>query len=135
MARRSAFSVTVMAVACPQTRNPEGVDPEDTRYHLLKLLEGRAEVNQRQLAEAMGVSVGKVHYVLRGLIDKGYVKAFNFKNNKNKRAYLYTLTPSGLSEKLRITRRYLTRRMREYEHIQTEIAALRVELEGTGAES
>lgn len=102
--------------------------PDETRYHLLKLLEANPDATQRELAAAMGVSVGKTHYVLRGLIDKGFVKADNFRRSDNKRAYLYKLTPAGVSEKLRVTRRYLARREAEYEQIRTEIEALQAEL-------
>ena len=102
--------------------------PDDNHYQLLKQLEDNPDLSQRQLAEAMGVSVGKAHYLLRGLIEKGYVKAANFRNSSNKRAYLYQLTPAGVTEKMRITRRYLARRQREYEAIRAEIAALEAEL-------
>ncbi len=106
---------------------------EETHYRILKLLEANPEASQRELAEAMGVSVGKTHYVLRGLIDKGLVKAQNFRRSDNKRAYLYKLTPAGVSEKIRITRRYLANRQAEYEQIRAEIEELRAELEGQGA--
>ncbi|SCX79072.1 EPS-associated transcriptional regulator, MarR family [Thiohalorhabdus denitrificans] len=107
---------------------------EDTHYHLLRILEANPEATQRELAEAMGVSVGKMHYVLRGLIDKGLVKAHNFRRSDNKRAYLYQLTPAGVAEKVRITRRYLARRREEYERIQDEIEVLEAELKDRGAE-
>lgn len=106
------------------------MSPEESRYHLLKLLEANPDATQRQLAAAMGVSVGKTHYVLRGLIDKGFVKASNFRRSDNKRAYLYKLTPAGVREKLRITRRYLARRQAEYERIRAEIEELKAEVEG-----
>lgn len=102
--------------------------PDEIRYHLLKLLEASPDATQRELASAMGVSVGKTHYVLRGLIDKGFVKADNFRRSDNKRAYLYQLTPAGVSEKLRVTRRYLVRRQAEYEQIRAEIEELRAEV-------
>ncbi|MEF8794357.1 MAG: MarR family EPS-associated transcriptional regulator [Thiohalorhabdus sp.] len=102
---------------------------EDTHYHLLRLLEANPEASQRELAEAMGVSVGKMNYLLRGLLDKGLVKARNFRRSDNKRGYLYQLTPTGVAEKVRITRRYLARRRAEYERIQAEIEALEAELD------
>ena len=101
---------------------------EDTTYHLLRILEDNPQATQRELAEAMGVSVGKTNYVLRGLTEKGWVKARNFQRADNKRAYLYQLTPAGVSEKVRMTRRYLARRRAEYERIRAEIAALEAEL-------
>ena len=97
---------------------------DETHYHLLRLLEDNPEATQRELAEAMGVSVGKAHYLLRGLMDKGLVKARNFRRSDNKRAYLYQLTPAGVGEKVRVTRRYLARRREEYERIRSEIEML-----------
>ena len=105
---------------------------EGTHLHLLRLLEDNPEATQRELAEAMGVSVGKAHYLLRGLMDKGLVKARNFRRSDKKRAYLYQLTPAGVAEKVRVTRRYLARRREEYERIRAEIEMLEAELnEGT----
>ena len=106
---------------------------EDTHYLLLRLLENNPEATQRELAEAMGVSVGKAHYLLRGLMDKGLVKARNFRRSDNKRAYLYQLTPAGVAEKVRVTRRYLAKRRAEYERIQAEIQALEAELGEEGS--
>ncbi|PSQ91661.1 MAG: MarR family EPS-associated transcriptional regulator [Proteobacteria bacterium SW_6_67_9] len=97
-------------------------------YHLLRLLEDNPGLTQRQLAEAMGVSTGKAHYMLRGLVDKGLVKAENFRRSDNKRAYLYKLTPAGISEKVRVTRKYLAQRRAEYDAIRAEIEQLEAEL-------
>ncbi|QIT57252.1 MarR family EPS-associated transcriptional regulator [Aquisalimonas sp. 2447] len=101
---------------------------DHTHYQLLKLLEANPHMSQRQLAEAAGVSVGKMNYLLRGLADKGLVKAENFRRSDNKLAYLYKLTPAGVTEKMRVTRRYLARRKAEYEAIREEIATLQKEL-------
>ena len=110
------------AVACPNVLS------DHTRYQLLRLLEANPGMNQRQLAEAAGVSVGKMNYMLRGLADKGLVKAENFRRSDNKLAYLYKLTPAGVTEKMRVTRRYLAKRKAEYEAIREEIATLQREL-------
>ncbi|WP_440997954.1 MarR family EPS-associated transcriptional regulator [Arhodomonas sp. SL1] len=99
-----------------------------TRYRVLKILESDPGMNQRQIAEAMGVSVGKANYVLKGLKEKGLIKAENFRRSDKKLAYLYKLTPNGVAEKIQITRRYLSQRMAEYEAIREEIAALKAEL-------
>ncbi|HYW91993.1 MAG TPA: MarR family EPS-associated transcriptional regulator [Gammaproteobacteria bacterium] len=101
---------------------------EETRYRLLRLLEQNPALSQRNLAREMGVSVGKVNYCLRALLDKGLVKVGNFRNSRNKRAYLYTLTPRGLGEKSRITRAFLARKLNEYERLEKEIEALRAEV-------
>lgn len=98
-----------------------------THYRLLKLLQDNPELTQRELAEAAGVSLGKINYCLKALIEKGLVKAGNFKNNPNKKAYAYLLTPKGIEEKARITLRFLRRKQQEYEAIKQELADLQNE--------
>ncbi len=98
---------------------------ETTHYRLLKLLESNPELSQRQLAKALGISLGKVNFCLAALIEKGVLKANNFRNSQNKLAYMYLLTPTGVEEKARITLRYLKSKMREYEILQLELEELR----------
>ena len=100
---------------------------ESTRYRLLKLLEANPELSQRELAKQLGISLGKVNFCLSALIEKGLLKASNFRNNKNKPAYMYLLTPAGVEEKARVTIRYLKLKMQEYENLRTEIDELRHE--------
>ncbi len=102
---------------------------EETSYRLIKILEANPEISQRQLAQEMGISLGKVNYCLKGLIEKGIIKAQNFKNSKNKLAYAYLLTPDGLEEKARITARYLKCRLTEYQVLQREIEMLQKEVQ------
>ena len=102
---------------------------EDINYQVLKLIEQNPELSQRQLAEEMGVSLGKANYCLRAFIDKGLVKAKNFKNSSNKAAYLYLLTPKGVKAKTRITAAYLQRKISEYEELRDEIESLQAEVE------
>ncbi len=90
----------------------------------MRLLEVNPDLTQRQLAEALGVSVGGLNYCLKALIQKGFVKVNNFRQSKNKFGYVYLLTPSGASEKARLTASFLQRKMREYEAIKAEIEAL-----------
>lgn len=101
-------------------------------YELLRHLADQPAASQRGLAERLGVSVGKVNYCLRALVDKGWVKANNFRRSDNKLAYAYLLTPTGASAKLRLTRDFLARKEQEFESLQHEIAALRGELEEQG---
>ena len=101
----------------------------DSHYKLLKLLEHNPQATQRELATALGVSLGKVNYCLKALIDKGHVKAENFRNSDNKAAYLYLLTPRGLRAKAKISVQYLDRKLREYEALRTEIDELRSEMD------
>ena len=72
---------------------------DEYRYKLLRILESNPQASQRELARALGVSVGKVNHCLNALIEKGWLKARNFKNSKNKRAYMYYLTPRGIDAK------------------------------------
>ena len=100
---------------------------ETTHYKLLKLLEVQPQLSQRQLAQELGVSLGKVNFCLKALIEKGLLKATNFRNNKNKLAYMYLLTPSGIEEKASITLRFLKHKLHEFEALQIEIEELRRE--------
>jgi EPS-associated MarR family transcriptional regulator len=100
---------------------------EDSHYKLLKLLERNPQASQRELAAELGVSLGKVNYCLKALIDRGHVKARNFKNADNKAAYLYLLTPKGIRAKARITSAYLQRKLGEYESLRAEIEELQAE--------
>jgi MarR family transcriptional regulator, temperature-dependent positive regulator of motility len=101
---------------------------EDTHYQVLKILEQNPQISQRELAGEMGVSLGKVNYCLKALMDKGLVKAKNFKNSANKRAYFYVLTPRGIEAKARISVRFLQRKLEEYEALRAEIEELRAEV-------
>jgi len=104
-------------------------DPDGARLAVLRLLEADPSLTQRGLSEALGLSLGKTHYVLHALLDKGLVKIGNFRRSKRKTAYAYALTPAGLREKLRLTRSFLSRKESEYRQLQAIIAALRAELE------
>ena len=93
-------------------------DAEAARLAVLRLLEQRPDMSQRELSEALGLSLGKTHYVLHSLLDRGLVKAGNFRRSGNKLAYAYVLTPTGLREKLRLTRAFLSRKEAEFEQLQ-----------------
>lgn len=106
----------------------------DREIHLklLRHLAANPKVSQRELAEYLGVSLGKTNYCLGALVDMGLVKARNFKNNANKRAYLYLLTPKGIKEKAKISLRFLQRKIEEHEALHAEIEELRNELKNDG---
>ena len=95
---------------------------------LLRLLEQHPEYSQRQLAAALGVSLGKTHYLLKALLGKGWVKAKNFQRSDNKLRYLYVLTPHGVRQRIQLTRSFLARKEREYEMLNSQITLLRQEL-------
>lgn len=101
---------------------------EDTHFRVLRLLQDNPEMSQRELAEAVGVSVGGMHYVLNALIEKGLVKLGNFTAAEDKRRYAYILTPKGLAQKAVLTRVFLARKMEEYEALREEIEALNGEI-------
>ena len=96
--------------------------------HILKTLESEPKISQRQLAENLGISLGKVNYCVKALLEKGLIKATNFKNSKNKIAYAYLLTPKGMKQKTHLAHRFLERKVREYELLQLEIESLKSEL-------
>ncbi len=97
---------------------------EDTHFRVLSLLESRPDLNQRQMAKALGVSLGGVNYCLRALVAKGLVKMSSFQVSENKLAYVYLLTPQGMTEKLSLTLRFLQRKQEEYAALKAEIEAL-----------
>ena len=101
---------------------------DDMDYELLRQLKHEPAASQRNLAAQLGVSVGKVNYCLRALVDKGWVKANNFRRSDNKLAYAYLLTPRGASAKVRLAQAFLARKEQEFERLQHEIVALRHEL-------
>ena len=101
---------------------------QETHLKVLRHLEENPNVTQRELAEALGISLGKANYCMKALINKGMVKAKNFKNSANKRAYLYILTPTGIEAKAKISVRFLQRKIEEYEALKIEIEQLKTEL-------
>ena len=109
----------------------------DQEIHLkvLRQIEQNPEITQRELAEVLGVSLGKANYCLKALIERGLVKARNFKNSHNKWAYWYKLTPQGIEAKARITARFLKRKMHEYEALKREIEDLEREVSANGGGS
>ena len=95
---------------------------------LFRELEKTPAQSQRALSQSCGVSLGSIHYCLNALIEKGYVKAKNFKNAQNKLAYAYILTPSGLNLKKKLTLAFLIRKQAEYVALQKEINTLEEDL-------
>lgn len=101
---------------------------DEVRYRLLSHLAEHPDASQRELATALGVSLGKVNYCLHALMEKGLVKARNFKNSRNKSAYAYILTRKGLEEKINVTYSFLRRKIAEYDDIAAEIERLTAEV-------
>lgn len=101
---------------------------EDTYFRVMRILQENPDLTQRELAEKLGVSVGGLNYCLQALMEKGLVKMQNFTYSKNKFGYIYVLTPRGVAEKAALTRRFLKRKMEEYESLKLEIEALKSEV-------
>lgn len=122
-----------MAVQCSAVLMPKTTlmqDPsENARFRVMWLIEKRPEISQREIAEELGVALGRVNYILRALSDKGLVKIANFRNSKNKLRYAYILTPTGISTRSSQTANFLQAKLREYDALQAEIEALRADLD------
>ena len=112
---------------------------DELRLRVLRALESNPEFSQRQLAAELGVSLGGVNYALKALIERGFVKADNFRKSGTKVAYLYVLTPKGIAEKSSLATAFLGRKLEEYEVLRQEIEALKGEVDsdesGKGARS
>lgn len=112
----------------------EPLRPDDIRFQVLRLLEQKPDMTQRELAAALGISLGRVNYCVQALIGRGLVKAANFRNSRHKRAYLYQLTSQGLSEKAALALRFIKRKEQEHQALLQEIEALRAEIGQTMGE-
>ncbi len=103
--------------------------PDDVRFRVLRVLQDRPDLSQRQIAETLGVSLGLVNYCLRALVEKGQIKVSNFRSSNNKLRYAYILTPNGVAEKTRLTGAFLKRQVAQYEALKAEIESLEAEFE------
>jgi len=101
---------------------------QELEYRILKILEKDSDLTQRELANELGVSVGKTHYLVKSLIDVGWIKLSNFRKSNNKLGYAYLLTPSGIGGKAAIAVRFLKRKQEEYHKLQAEIEQLQREV-------
>ena len=101
---------------------------EERNLKALRLLKENPELSQRELAEALGVSLGAANYCLKALVDKGWVKLENFQKNPNKLGYLYLLTPMGIAAKTALTARFLQNKLAEHERLKIEIELLKTEM-------
>ena len=104
---------------------------DELRLRVLRALDANPELSQRQLAAELGVSLGGVNYALKALVERGFVKAGNFRKSGNKVAYLYVLTPQGVAEKAALAAAFLGRKLEEYDVLRQEIEALKGEV-GSG---
>ena len=101
---------------------------EENHLKVMRLLEANPQLSQRDLADALGVSLGKTNYCLKALLDKGFIKMQSFRKSPNKLAYAYLLTPVGIAEKAGLTVRFLERKVAEFESLTLEIEVLKSEM-------
>ena len=125
----STKTLSTVFIVIRATKNRSEKMSEDFQYNVIKLIEQDPEISQRELSRELGVSLGKVNYCLHALIDKGWIKAKNFKNSSNKLAYRYLLTPKGVQQKTVVAANFLKRKLAEYEQLQLEIESLRQDVE------
>ena len=90
-------------------------------FNVMREIQKRSKTSQRDLAEQLGFSLGKLNYCLKGLRQKGLLKIKNFQENTNKLNYIYVLTPKGITEKTKLTINFMKRKMKEYEELKKEI--------------
>jgi len=102
---------------------------QELEYRVLKLLERHPDMTQRELSKELGVSLGKTHYLVKALIQVGWVKLENFQRSNNKLGYAYLLTPAGVVERAKITRQFLIRKQIEYRQLRQEIERLKGEVD------
>lgn len=117
-----------MSKASQSRKNPmnrANAISQDTRFRVLRLIEENPHASQREIASALGLSLGGVNYCLKALIGKGLLKIENFRKSGNKIGYLYLLTPEGIAEKAHLTESFLRRKIAEYESLRKEIESVR----------
>lgn len=125
-----AFSPQSRTAAAEPERTMARTLQDDVHFRVLRALEQRPEISQRELAEELGIALGKVNFVLNAFAEKGLVKVRNFRTAQNKIRYAYVLTPAGIATKAELTAGFLRRKIREYEALRAEIVSLQSEMEG-----
>jgi EPS-associated MarR family transcriptional regulator len=129
----ASYSTQIAMLKCVQRLNAmqNTFHPSVGHAHLalMRLLLKQPDASQRELAQALGFSLGKTHYLLRALVAKGWIKAQNFGRSNNKAAYSYLLTSSGVIEKFALTRQFLRDKQIEFDLLQQEIKTLQAELD------
>jgi EPS-associated MarR family transcriptional regulator len=97
---------------------------EEIHLKVMRLVQATPDIQQRDMAKALGVSLGKTNFCVNALVSKGLLKMNNFRTSKNKAGYLYLLTPQGIAEKAALTGRFLIRKKEEYELLKAEFDLL-----------
>ena len=99
----------------------KSMDDNQDHFNVLRKIQQKPESSQRELAEDLGFSLGKLNYCLKALKVKGLVKIKNFEKNPNKINYIYVLTPKGVAEKTKLTLNFMKRKMKEYDELKREV--------------
>ena len=94
---------------------------EQDQFEVLRKIQKKPESSQRELAEELGFSLGKLNYCLKALKEKGFIKIKNFQKNPNKIRYIYILTPNGIAEKTKLTLNFMKIKMKEYDELRKEV--------------
>ena len=123
------ISLYDMAVACQIFDSPLFflvlMNKKDIHLDLLRKLEAKPEYTQRELSQEMGVSLGKINYCMKKLVEKGWIKLSSFRHHPQKVNYIYLLTPKGIEQKAKLTYSFLAIKMKEYEMLTNEIIKLK----------
>lgn len=105
---------------------------QDTHFRIMRILQEKPDLNQREMADILGISVGGLNFCINALIYKGLVKMQNFSGSKNKFKYVYLIIPMGIAETMTVTTRFLSRKMAEYEALKLHNEALKFEVDTLG---
>jgi EPS-associated MarR family transcriptional regulator len=117
-----------------QLSGPSDRLDNEEALRIFREIDRSPEMTQREFSSRLGISLGKVNFLINALIRKGFVKVEHFKESNSKSKYLYCLTPRGIEEKSRMTSLFLKRKMREYENMELEIQQLRKEMRENGVD-
>ncbi|SVB64068.1 uncharacterized protein METZ01_LOCUS216922 [marine metagenome] len=103
------------------------MEKSDNEYKILKIFQDNPNATQRQVAKELNLSLGKTNYIIRALVDKGWIKLSNFRRSDNKLGYIYLLTKQGIAEKSILTQIFLRKKSEEYNRLKKEIEMLKKE--------
>lgn len=101
-------------------------------FQILDALDREEISTQRQLADNSGISLGQVNYILKSLLDKGFVKISNFRHSQKKIGYAYFLTPKGIEEKSKLAVKFVLRKLKEYEFLRGRLTERLIKIEKEG---
>jgi EPS-associated MarR family transcriptional regulator len=131
----AAYVHALNVPSSPRIRTIPATATESVLLDVIRLIAASPRLSQRTVASSLGMSLGKANYCIRALIEKGFVKAENYRNSSNKLGYVYLLTPSGIVAKAELTSYFLARKVGEYEALRLEIEQLQKESEGAAQRS